>query len=238
MAKSPNWSSLEISYLKQNYPTLGVKGCIKELSNRTEKSINIKASRLGLKMLDAWNRKLSTKEYIDKLVSKNISYMPTEEYILDDTEINHICNICDNTWKVRPNNILNGSGCPSCNKGFGWLGYIGTSVFAKLYIIKITTNTEVFLKVGITTNTIKRFSAIKKGIGSEFLNLEVICIFNNISTSILKIEQYLLNIYSKNRFITKYYFGGYTELFNIDIQDRLINSVVEYFIENEGVVYE
>lgn len=49
MAKSPNWTKEEIEILEKNYPILGCNMC-ELLPGRTSKSINVKASRMGLKI--------------------------------------------------------------------------------------------------------------------------------------------------------------------------------------------
>jgi len=52
MAKSPNWNKNELQILENNYPHLGSgPSMCSMLPGRTSKSINVKASRLGLKIL-------------------------------------------------------------------------------------------------------------------------------------------------------------------------------------------
>lgn len=63
------------------------------------------------------SKMLSTKEYIQRLETKNISYRPTEQYKGHMVKIKHICNICKYVWEIRPNDILRGRGCPVCNNG-------------------------------------------------------------------------------------------------------------------------
>ena len=53
--------------------------------------------------------------YDAKLLKKGIIYKRIGEYISSSTSIDHLCPICSNVWKVRPNNILTGSGCPICS---------------------------------------------------------------------------------------------------------------------------
>jgi len=64
MAKSPSWSSTEDQILLDNYPTKGIDGCFTLLSNRTKKAINVRASRLGVKLETAWNRIIALEKSI------------------------------------------------------------------------------------------------------------------------------------------------------------------------------
>lgn len=51
-----HWTEDEIKILIENYPEMGTKYCASLLSNRTEKSINVKVSRLGLKYTAGWTK--------------------------------------------------------------------------------------------------------------------------------------------------------------------------------------
>lgn len=53
-------------------------------------------------------------EYVKEvnLLNNNIEIM--EEFINTDTPILHKCKTCEYEWKVRPNHILLGTGCPKC----------------------------------------------------------------------------------------------------------------------------
>lgn len=115
MAKSPNWSSSELDILKEFYPTYGATEEMElKLPGRNRHGIGIKASRIGLKVLNPWNKKTTPEEYRNSLHNRNI--IPMEDYILNNVSILHKCTICNNTWYAKPNNIrINLSGCPICS---------------------------------------------------------------------------------------------------------------------------
>lgn len=52
-------------------------------------------------------------EYKNKL--KRTEFINLEHYINDRTNILHKHLVCGYEWKVRPNNIINGKGCPKCS---------------------------------------------------------------------------------------------------------------------------
>lgn len=116
MAKSPNWTKHEIVILQDKYPVLGANNEILEfLPGRNLKGINIKASRLGLKVLNPWNKKLTTNTYREKLASINSTIDVLGEYILSGVAILHKCKLCNIEWLARPDNIMNSkSTCPKC----------------------------------------------------------------------------------------------------------------------------
>ena len=55
-------------------------------------------------------------QYVKELAAKKANIIPTENYITAKIKINHECSSCGNTWKVRPTQILAGSGCPICSE--------------------------------------------------------------------------------------------------------------------------
>ena len=57
--------------------------------------------------------------YLKELKERHIDYIPLEKYITKGTNILHKCNICGHEWKVKPDNILRGSGCPKCSNSIG-----------------------------------------------------------------------------------------------------------------------
>lgn len=46
-------------------------------------------------------------------------YIPLEKYINSKTKIKVLHSICKNTWKVRPDDLLRGFGCPKCQQSKG-----------------------------------------------------------------------------------------------------------------------
>lgn len=56
--------------------------------------------------------KLTTEDYIKRLDSRSIEVLG--EYINNSTPLQHGCRICNTKWKAAPNNVMTGTGCPSC----------------------------------------------------------------------------------------------------------------------------
>lgn len=50
----------------------------------------------------------------NQLSSRNDTIEVIGKYINDSTKIRCKCKICGNIWDVKPNNLLNGTGCPKC----------------------------------------------------------------------------------------------------------------------------
>ena len=59
---------------------------------------------------------MTNEKFIEKLSSINSSVLPQENYKGSKTKINFKCNKCNNIFSATPNSILNGSGCPICNR--------------------------------------------------------------------------------------------------------------------------
>lgn len=61
----------------------------------------------------------TTEEYIKKvyIISKDITVIG--KYIGSANKIKHECKRCGNLWYARPSQILQGCGCPKCNKSKG-----------------------------------------------------------------------------------------------------------------------
>lgn len=61
-------------------------------------------------------KKLTHKDYEDRLFIKEIDIYPLEEYITFATKIKHTC-LKDHVFLASPNNVLSGRGCPICSIG-------------------------------------------------------------------------------------------------------------------------
>ena len=54
------------------------------------------------------------KQFLEELAAKSVNVTALEPYIDSKTPIACKCNICGNTWRINPNNLLRGYGCPVC----------------------------------------------------------------------------------------------------------------------------
>ena len=198
------WTDKEIKFLKDNYPSKGTNYCA-DVLNRSKQSINIKASRLNLKVTkSAAGRPRSTHDcYEQTLMTKEIDYYPLEPYITAHTKIKHSC-YSGHVWEVEPANILSGFGCPQC-------AYHGFDLDkpAILYYIKIGD----YYKIGITNRSVlDRFSQDK--------NKPIKILFEKLYATgkeAKEEEQLILNSHpriSVPGYLAK---GGNTELFLTDV---------------------
>ena len=70
-------------------------------------------------------RTKTNEQFVKELMEVNENIIPKEKYRNEKTKIFFYCKICGNSWKARPDAILRGQGCPSCN-------HTNTSFFEKL----------------------------------------------------------------------------------------------------------
>lgn len=59
-------------------------------------------------------KKKTHEEYVAEVAAINPNIEVIEEYINSRTKILHLCKIDGHEWSVKPNDILNGHGCPVC----------------------------------------------------------------------------------------------------------------------------
>lgn len=195
------------------------------LPGRSSKGISVKASKLGIKVLNPWNRLLSTEEYNLKIIKYNLT--TSEPYINDRTEILHTCLKCNTEWRVRPNNIINGHGCPTCRKCYGFQPNNNVDQ-ASIYLIEIRLVTqEHFLKIGVTSNpTSLRFVNIKSEIGSDKIEMfNVILRRYSTGSVVAELESILLRDPELTRHTTDLRFKGYTELFEFSEIDKIVRII-------------
>ena len=289
MAKSPNWTPEELALLSEKYPYLGKCEELQKLfPNRNLSAITLKASRIGLKVINNIRIGRTNQEYLDLL--ENTNFVAIEEYKGSTVPIMHMCSICEYEWLVRPQQVLKigakcpvcshkdrfnslcevdntlhkanlirlsdytgsldkllvkhttcsyewwtvysyieqGSGCPKCNRGFGYRCSTNIPDTASLYLFKITTNTEVFLKIGITCRPIHiRLRELKSSIGlASNPRIEVLASIVNTGNRILDIEWELLHKYQ--RYNSTVYFDGYKELVKIEDLEEIMKDISKY----------
>lgn len=144
MGRPKTWTEEEERFLADNYPSRGALFCAQSL-NKTEGSISSKAKALGIKRI-----KCSHEEFENKLFEREIDCFPIERYTNDRTKLTFEC-IEGHIWKARPSSVLRGHGCPKCaNFSFS------LTKPAIFYYIKIIRDSDIFYKVGITNQTLKR----------------------------------------------------------------------------------
>ena len=101
------WTCEEIDFIKENYPKYGTQYCAVALS-RTKEAVKQKAKNLSVR---APSRRKTHEQYVNEL-PKNIEVLGN--YTTAIIKILHKHATCGTEWMARPNDILNGYGCPGC----------------------------------------------------------------------------------------------------------------------------
>lgn len=146
----------------------------------------------------------TTEEYVSQIPFKVL-----EEYDKSSTPILHECEK-GHIWKAMPDNILRGTGCPSCaTYGFN------PDKPATLYYIKFYKNDKTYYKIGITNRTIRNRLSKDK-------DLDIIVLYEHVfkeGREAESLEQAILNEFNHLRLkdISVLNSGGNTELFDSDI---------------------
>lgn len=200
------WSEEEILLLKEFYPLHGGTYCEKLLPKRTYFAINLQASRLKL---TAPSTLKTHEQYELELFNLESSAYPVEQYNGATTPILHEC-IKGHSWKASPSDILKGRGCPICaTYGFN------PDKPAILYYIKISTQTDIRYKIGITNRTVAERFNLDRDKTIEVLTEE----YFDIGEEARSKEKQLLEKYKSYRCKNDNFLKslGNTELFKIDV---------------------
>ena len=198
MSKSPETYALEIAH-KNIFPVEDYKGCKTKILHECINGHQWEAYPTNVlvgKGCPQCNGHYKKDDY------DGGRYKLLETYKDRNTPILHEC-ICGFQWKIRPSHVLTGHGCPRCaNWGFD------KSKAAVLYYVKLTKDTEVYYKVGVTNKTVKeRFKGEKVCV--DIIYTET---FDTGEEALIK-EKELLD---RNQRISVRGFlkSGYTELFS------------------------
>lgn len=63
--------------------------------------------------------KLTNEDFLEKLDKINPNIKPLDEYVSHIHKMRFQCVKCGHVWEAKPNNILNGKGCPKCKSSKG-----------------------------------------------------------------------------------------------------------------------
>jgi len=170
----------------------------------------------------------NTKEFVEKAVTKygekDFSFDKTD-YKSAIEEVVITCNKHLLDFKQSPNRFLNGSTCPKCqyNKNDNFHTYKKKRNKSILYIIECWDENERFIKIGVTSRTVK--SRFKDNFDMPY-NYKVLKEFQyaNIDTP-FGMETKLLSFTKPSKYFPKMKFSGVTESRNLNIKKPLL----EYF---------
>jgi len=144
---------------------------------------------------------------------------------LDPITLKHLK--CGNVWTTKYSYIQQGSGCPSCNIGFGYKSKDNLPEVAFLYVLNIITyDSEHFLKVGITSQQLnKRINSISSEIGEHLLLIKPILVVKGSGENILKLEKSIHANKDIVQFLSKHKFDGYTETKRFEHKSTIENII-------------
>lgn len=136
-----------------------------------------------------------------------------------------VCTQHGSFWQ-SPSVHLKGHGCRICAQGdtdWGKRGYYGTDKPSSLYFIRVTTDEEDFIKVGLSANPQRRLRTIENDTDGV---VEVLDLFKGKANELYEIEHQILYNMDFERYKPKVYFNGYTECFSTD-KEVQISSVLQ-----------
>ena len=184
---------------------------------------------------DSFKEKVSTKgiRLLNLQIPENISIKVSPDQICPLGEkVECACSIHGSFYKTGTD-LIGGRFCPKCRfRGYSKTDFInhceayGKQV-AILYIIHIYNDIENFIKIGITSKSVKeRFRKFKKSTGYGYKILkEVVMKPKNCWEEELKFK----NKFTKYRYTPKIKFAGYTECFEYD----KLKTILDDFTRNE-----
>jgi len=137
-----------------------------------------------------------------------------------------LCSIHGKFSQTWSNHVSNSQGCKKCYTG-GRYSYKffqdpkNQNLRGVLYVLKFTSNTEEFYKVGITKNINKRINQLSC---KKEYNIKIITQINGNLASLFELEQKILNEHCyRNRYTPLYKIGGDCECFT----PKIINVVLD-----------
>ena len=176
-------------------------------------------------------------QYMHDISHRNIEVL--EDFLGTKVYMQHKCLVCTHVWKAKPNTILNGHGCPSCNTG----GAPASREPSSLYLLRISTNQLRFLKVGYSKNVPSRMRGIKSDIKLHTDNAVSVDLLDKIEAMgdiIWNLEQ-RIHRKKKGLGLTQFLdasviFNGFSEYYCYKDLDKLQSIFTEYKKElNNGI---
>lgn len=165
--------------------------------------------------------------YLEELRSIESIYTPIEEYITYGKPIKHKCPN-GHVWKVSPAHILEGKGCPDCNR----TGIYSHKYFEKhpekanmpgiLYLVALinrTTGIRECLKIGVTRGTSNK-AIINRSRGFDGYEVRILKMYKDTLLRVFQREQELHNYWQSLSYSPEKKFPGHTECF--EVSDEII----------------
>lgn len=219
LLKSTNFTSLE-EYKGSTVPILHrCNICTHEWLTRPQHVLTVGARCPKCDLINRTNNI----EYVDSILD-NANMLRHSEYLgaLKPIILEHMS--CGYTWSTVFSYIQQGSGCPLCNKGFGY-SYNKDNMpsVATLYLLEINTLGESFLKVGVTLRTpAKRVREIYSRLKGEAVSIKVLAEIKDSGINVLKREKEILTKYTG--YHSSIVFDGDTELLSTQDLEEIIKE--------------
>jgi len=142
------------------------------------------------------------------------------KYVNGKTKVGVVCPIHGEFNQICESHLF-GHGCPKCNTvGFSkesWLKYLKVNV-AFFYVLRVFNENEEFIKIGITSKTVKdRYRNLKN------YKIEIIKLIEDSPSKVYDIEKHFLKEFKKDRILPKLPFEGWSECLNINCLKKIKN---------------
>lgn len=183
------------------------------------------------------SRRSNNFEFIEKALKlhnneydySRVNYTTNMEKVL-------ICCHSHGLFYQTPADHLSGSRCPNCtNESKGWnrtsfRKAVKRSGKGTLYLIRVYSHEESFLKIGITSQSVKqRFRA---NIGKHYA-YEIVYEINNTNGDVIyNAEKHLLKTLATFSYSPKVKFEGHTECFSEDLCESIISEIKNFLKVN------
>lgn len=172
---------------------------------------------------------------VDEVLAKsNLERLSEYTGSLDSITLKH--RICGYVWNTKYSHVQQGSGCPKCNSGFGYLIKESLPETAYLYCLDVLLVTEErFLKVGVTSrsNIQKRINEVSSSIGlSNVISIKPLIVVEGSGKHIVELENSILDDPYIPKYVCSREFVGCTELKNIEYYDSILYTITEKATEN------
>jgi len=146
-------------------------------------------------------------------------------------KVNIKCNTCKYVFDATPDAHINrGSGCPRCNqKGtYNEKNFANNPNIKKLpaflYIVKFKTDSELFIKIGITTNSRGFNGRVASNMTAKY-DIDILDEIKMPLYEAWKLEQKLLIQYRNMSYKPKYKFQGHTECLHFDSYELITEAM-------------
>ena len=195
-------------------------------------------------LLRGWAKKRTSfsefEEVSNKVHDNKYTYL-ADTYVSLSVNMGIICPE-HGMFSQTPSSHKKGSGCPICAKinltGRGWTRSMFEEMCGEIlpsfYCLEISTENETFIKVGITSKTLKeRISYMLRKLKKSGAEIEAIYNITAAPGLIFDLENHILRVFKEQRFVPSIRFGGWTECFNLGCASEILKEV-EIFIREGG----